>query len=132
MTEVDLLGGVSGVLFERQAEEIRNDVVSMFQARRDRNMAREVARVLAFALMEKAAAEQFQARSLEKRYELEEEAGSWLIAYGDALHNDWEEMKIMLSSTARELIIEAEDQGDQIDVETELIAAAYYNLSDSL
>jgi len=95
-------------------------------------MAREVARVLAFALMEEAVAEQFQARSLEKRYELEEEAGSWLIAYGDALHNDWEEMKIMLSSTARELIIEAEDQGDQIDVETELIAAAYYNLSDSL
>jgi len=30
------------------------------------------------------------------------------------------------------LIIEAEDQGDQIDMETELLAAAYYNLSDSL
>ena len=132
MTEVDLLGGVSGVLFERQAEEIRNDVVSMFQARRDRNMAREVSKILAYALMEEAAAEHFQARSLETQYELGEEAGSWLIAYGDALHNDWEEMKIMFSSTARELIIEAEDQGDQIDVETELIAAAYYNLSDSL
>ena len=129
MTEAGLLGGVTSVHFERQAAEVRNDIITRFQTRRDINMARNAAIILARVLMEHAAVEHLQARSTEEQDKFGEEAVGWLFAYQDAMDSDWEEMKIVLLSTAKDL---AKRTDGQIDMETLLLSQAYTNLSASL
>jgi len=129
MTEAGLLGGVTSVHFERQAAEVRNDIITRFQTRRDINMARNAAIILARVLMEHAAVEHLQVRSKEEQDKFGEEAVGWLFAYQDAMDSDWEEMKIVLLSTAKDL---AKRTDGQIDMETLLLSQAYTNLSASL
>ena len=130
MTETLLLGGVSVELYNKQIQQIHQEMIWNYDAKMDQATARKKAILLASVLTQCVWKDYFLATTFEERATISDKADQWNAAHSSATEDDrWEGLKSLLHIESENLHMEGEIEEDPNIMR---LSDAYNNLSAAI